>query len=81
MKSAEQQYEGRIGQNQQIKANSSDLALIQEKIKEAKTLEEREQIYSELKKVPHLLNAYFKYCKKVFRRLIKWMVFNFTKSL
>jgi hypothetical protein len=62
----EQQYGGRMGQNQPMKTNSSDLALIQEKIKEAKTPEEREQIYSELKKVPHLLNAYFKYSKKVF---------------
>jgi len=65
MQPTEQQYGGRMGQNQQMKTNiSSDLVLVQERFKEAKTSEEREQIFTDLKKVPHLLNAFLKLNKK-----------------
>jgi hypothetical protein len=44
---------------------SIDLVLLQEKIKNAKTPEERGQIYNELKKAPELLCEFMKYNKKV----------------
>jgi hypothetical protein len=59
MQSIKQQYGGNMDL-------SSDLALIRQKLKDAKTPEERGQIYNELKTVPYLFCEFMKYSKKVF---------------
>jgi hypothetical protein len=62
MQLEEQQYGGIIGQNQL----TTDLNLLQEKLKNAKTPEELVQICNEHKKVPHLLCEFLKLNRKVF---------------
>jgi hypothetical protein len=45
----------------------SDISLIMNKIRDAKTREEREAMFSDLKKTPYLFNQFLKMTKRVSR--------------
>jgi hypothetical protein len=66
----QQPYLGMSQPPNQIRPN--DISLIMNKIREAKTAEEREAMFADLKKTPHLFNAFLKMTKRVSR--VKFLI-------